>query len=109
MVIYQKNVDSRLYVTVLIGIVKKDDICVLCRFIGGYAFNAVTSVAVNGNTHILELAMHLIRLITDIPHRGIIISEDESLGLTLIAARQNSHAIFVMEQADEVFNVWGLA
>lgn len=109
MVIHKKDVDSWFYITVLIGIVKKDDICILCRFIGGYAFNSITSVAVNGNTHVLELAMHLIRLITDIPHRGIIISEDESLGLTLIATRQYCHAIFIMEQADEVFNVWGFA
>jgi hypothetical protein len=53
--------------------------------------------------------MHLIRFITDFPHCGIFISEDEPLGLTLIATRQYSHAIFVMEQADEVFNVWGFA
>ena len=45
----------------------------------------MTSVTVNGNAHVLEFAMHLIRLVAYIPHRGILISEDESLGLAFVA------------------------
>ena len=109
MIIHKKYIDSRLYVAVLIGIIKQDDIRILCGFICGDTFNAVSSVAIHGNAHVLELTMHLVRFITDFPHCGFFISEDEPLGLTLIATRQYCHAVFVMEQSDEVFNVWGLA
>ena len=89
--------------------IKQNDICILGGFVGGDTLNTVTSVSVHSNTHILELAMHLVRLITNILHRGVLVGEDESLGLTLISARQYCHAIFVVEQSDKVFHVWGLA
>ena len=85
MIIHKKNVDTRFHITVLIGIVKENDVSILGFFIGADALNTMTSVTVNGNAHVLELAMHLVRLVTYIPHRGILICEDEPLGLTLVA------------------------
>ena len=85
MIINQKDIYTRFYITMLIGIIKEDDISILGCFIGGDAFNSITSVAIHSNTHVLELSVHLVRLITDIPHRGVLISKDESLGLALIA------------------------
>lgn len=87
------------------SIIQKNDIHILCCLVGSEIFNSSSTFRIYSNIDMRKLLLHLIRLITYLPHGGILIGKLITFGLSLVATRQNSDFLFVLKQSDEVFHM----
>ena len=68
-IVDKQHVDSRLDIAVLESIVKEDDIHVLCLVVVRQPVDALPAIGIHSDIDIVELPLHLKRLITNIRHR----------------------------------------
>ena len=84
MIVDQQDIDARLDITVLEGVIQKDDI--QCLINVGQFLNTMTTAFVHCDGDIGEFLFHLERLVTNLRHCGVGRCDDESFTLTLITS-----------------------
>jgi len=108
-IVDEQDVDARLDVTVLEGIVEEDDVDILaCLAIDEFLDTACT-VTVDGQRDIRKLLQHLIGFVADLPHGGILIGQHEAMSLAFIAPTEDGYVHVILQQADEILHVRRLA
>ena len=104
-IVDEQNVQSRLHIPVLIGIVEDYDIGVLGGLIVDDMFDAAASVGVDGNLNVGKFPFHLEWLVTDVAHGGVLVGEDETASLALVSPAQYGHFCLALEQSDEILHM----
>ena len=106
-IVYQQDVDARLDVAMLEGIVQQNDIqpfVKCCQLV-----YSVTAILVDCHLHIWILLLHLIRLVADIEHRRVSPSQYKAFALSLVAATQHGNTELVLECLYQIFDMGCLA
>ena len=88
-VVDQQDVDARLYVAMLEGIVEQDDVETAVLF-GQYLY-AVHAFHVHRYDGVGILPLHLERLVANVAHGAVLVGDDESLRLSLIAPAEHGN------------------
>ena len=109
MVVHEQYVDAGLHVSVLECVVKKYYVGVLCRFPACQHVYAVAAAFVYGDMYVGEFCLHLVRLVTDVPHPCVFVREYEAFALPLVSAAKYGHLAVAFEQPYQVFHMRGLA
>ena len=68
MIIHKQDIDPRLHVTVLVGIVEQYDFRVLCFLVLCETVDAMAAVLVYGYVHVGEFLLHLERFVPNHVH-----------------------------------------
>ena len=108
-IVDEQDIDAWFDIAVLVGIVEKDDIDIVRRLVMCHPVYALTPVLVYSNVDIGEFLFHLIRLVTDLACCCLVIGEDITLALTLIATREHAHPHHISQQSDKIFHMRCLA
>ena len=69
----------------------------------------MTALLVDGNGDVLELLLHLVGLVANLGHRGLVVGLDEPLALALIAPAQHRHIELVLQQTNQILHMRCLA
>ena len=105
MVVDEHDIDARLHIAVLEGIVEQDDVGLAALVAACQLRDAAGALVVDGDGDIRELGLHLEGLVTDVPDRGVLISLKETVAFALVASAEHCHLAIVFQQTDEVFHV----
>ena len=105
MVVDEQNVNARLHITVLEGIIEQNDIDILYILSAGQPLDAPCPFLVYGYGDVRELGLHLVWLIADGAGRCFLASQHESAGLALIASAQHGYLGFVFQQPDQILHM----
>ena len=109
MVIHEQDVDARLDIAVLEGIVEQDHVGFLGFFIVGEPIDAMAAFLVHRHKDVGKLLLHLIGLVSDVLHPRVLVSQHISPTLALVATAENGHLCPMLQQTDKVFHMRGLA
>ena len=95
-VVDEQDIDARLHIAMLEGVVKEDDVDVFGIFSIGQVLDAPCPFLVHGHGDISELGLHLVRLVADGAGCRILTGQHEAAGLALIAPAQDGHLGLVL-------------
>ena len=105
MIVDQQDVDTRLYISMLISIVQQNHINILCLFICCQVCYPISSILVNSNIDMWELTFHLKRFITNFLHGGSFMGKYIALALAFVSTRQHSNFHQVAQEAHQIFHM----
>ena len=105
MVVDEHDVNTRLHISVLEGIVEQDDVGLAVLVATCQLCDATGALTVNGYGNIREFGLHLEGFVADVPDRGVLVSPKEAVGLALVASAEHCHLEIVLQQTDEIFHV----
>ncbi len=83
-IVDQQDVDARLDITMLESIIEQDDVHILCLLIMCEPFDATRPFPVDSHIETFELPLHLVRLIADLRHRGMVRGEHIPMAFPLV-------------------------
>ncbi len=109
MVVNEQDIDARFDIAVLVCVVEKDDIGVPCGLVGGQPGYAFAAILVHCDIDMGKFVFHLVRLVPNEAHRGVVLGQQIAVALALIAPAKHRHLSLVLEQSDEILDMWGLA
>ena len=109
MVIDQQDIDARLDITVLESIVEQYHIDIQTALVGCQVVDTTGALPIDSHGDTWELLLHLIGLVANHLHGGILVGQHEALALSLIATTEHGHVHMVLQQADEVLYMRGLS
>ena len=104
-IVDEQNVQSRLHIPVLIGIVEDYDIGVLGGLIVDDMVDAAAPVGIDGNLNVGKFLFHLEGFVTDVAHGGVAVGEDETVSLAFVPPAQYGHLRLALEQSDEILHM----
>jgi len=104
-IVDKQDIDTRMHVAVLVGIVEQDDVDVARGLVGAQALDAAPPVVVDGHVGRGELLLHLPRFVADFLHGALRPGQYVATRLTLVAAAEYSHAVGLAQQAQQVLRV----
>ena len=104
-VVDEQDVDTRLDVSVLIGIVEDDGLRVFRQFVGCQSLDALTPVGIDSYVDMWKLPLDLTGFVADVDGCRLFGGQYEASALTLIASAQYGHLHLVAQQPHEIFHM----
>ena len=102
MIVNEQYVQSWFNIPMLKGIVKHDDLHVFRCFVIHQSLDSMATIGINGYVSIWKLAVHLVRFIAYLWHRGLSTSHAIATRLSLISATEHGHLKLLAEQVNKV-------